>query len=40
MGVQEMPENELITVTIDHYTSLQRIKKQMEIIKMKNLISI
>ncbi len=35
--VQEMTEKELITVMIDKYTDLQRIKKQMAIMKMLNL---
>ena len=36
--VQEVTEKELITVTIDKYTDLQRIKKQMITLKILNLI--
>ena len=34
-----MTDKELITITIDRYTDLQRIKREMAIKKTKNLIT-
>lgn len=36
--VEEITDKELITTTIDRYTDLQQIKKQMAVTKMKCLI--
>ena len=38
--VDQMTDKELIAITIGRYTDLQQVKKQMAVMKMKNLITL